>query len=95
MLHSAEVPLEAVVEDEDLAALGEGEDGVLDSAELDEEDGKPQKKAKGKSAAKGKTAAKKQGKQAASEASSNMQVGCCNSCVTACTLSDLHWSCDL
>ena len=74
----------------------EDDDGVLDSAELDEEDGRPQKKAKGKSAAKGKTAAKKQGIQAASEASSNMQVGSCNaSCVTACTSSDLHWSCDL
>lgn len=84
-----------MVEDEDLAALGEAEDGVLDSAELNEEDGKPQKKAKGKGAAKGKTAAKKQGRQGAIEASSNIQVGCCNSCVTACALSDLHWSCDL
>lgn len=85
-----------MVEDENLAALGESGDGVLESSELDEEDGKPQKKkAKGKSAAKGKIAAKKQEKQAANEASSNMQVGCCNSCVTACTLSDLQWSCDL
>ena len=85
-----------MVEDENLAALGESEDGVLDSSELYEDDGKPQnQKAKGKSSAKGKTAAKKQKKQAASEASSNMQVGCCNSCVAACTLSDLHRSCDL
>jgi hypothetical protein len=43
----AEVPLEAVVEDENPTALREDEEYVLDSFELDEEDGKPQKKGTG------------------------------------------------
>ncbi len=64
-----------MVEDENLAALGDGESGVLDSGELSEDDGRPQKKkGKGRSVTKGKTAAKKQETQAASEASSEMQV---------------------
>ena len=37
-----------MVEDENPTALGEDEEHVLDSSELDEEDGKPQKKGTGR-----------------------------------------------
>ena len=53
LLHCAEVPLEALADDENLAALEAGQEGeiVLDSADLDSPDVKPKKKGKAKAQA--------------------------------------------
>jgi len=78
----ADVPLEAVVGDENLAALEAGQEAedTLDSADLEDLDGKPKKKGKAKAKAKASPVKETAAEQA--PASSDMQVRpltcCCN-----------------
>jgi len=78
----ADVPLEALVGDENLAALEAGQEAedALDSADLEDLDGKPKKKGKAKAKAKASPVKKTVAEQA--PASSDMQVRplacCCN-----------------
>ncbi len=69
------MPLEALADDENLAALEAGQEGdvVLDSADLDNPDVKPKKKGKAKAKAPSKEASKKASAEDAS-AFSSMQV---------------------
>lgn len=69
------MPLEALADDENLAALEAGQEGdvVLDSAELDSPDVKPKKKGKAKAKAPTKQASKKASAEDPS-AFSSMQV---------------------
>ena len=63
MTDCAEVPLEALADDENLAALEAGQEGedLLDSAELDDPDAKPKAKGKAKAKAPPKQGSKRAG----------------------------------
>ena len=72
----ADVPVEDLLGDENLAALEAGQDSeiiLLDSLELNDPEAKPKKKGKSKAAAKG-SPAKKPAKAGSAKASTDMQV---------------------